>query len=417
MKRSIRRSAAAAVLACGLSFVAPAARAVPLLNGFGGPSGYGEQFLPRNDDGSTSELPLPFELDFYGTTYSSFWVNNNGNVTFTGPLSSYTPDAFPGAPRPMLAPWWADVDTRNIGSDVVYFTAPNADTMVVTWPNVGYYNSQADKLNSFQLVIQRTPGDTSGAFTAQYRYESLSWTTGSASGGSGGLGGTPAVAGYDAGDDENFFMLPGSRTGAVLDVQNSSNVSAETPGLWQFFFGPDGEAPGSTPENPLLPVVVDGSFFFSFPVQPAQRYFIDPPVAIGYDYTVEGVPNFASVIAPILPADSLFDLYTSSDSCATYSDFVTQLTGNVEYTFATPQSCFSIRDIALAANLDPTNTTAFVTGITFDAAGMVNVTQTPITQNVDNGASVPGPLPLLGAAAAFRWSRRLRRRLLIATQQ
>jgi hypothetical protein len=48
---------------------------------------------------------------------------------------------------------------------------------------------------------------------------------------------------------------------------------------------------------------------------------------------------------------------------------------------------------------------------------MVNVTQTPITQNVDNGASVPGPLPLLGAAAGFRWSRRLRRRLLIATQQ
>jgi hypothetical protein len=305
----------------------------------------------------------------------------------------------------MLAPWWADVDTRGAGSDVVYFTAPNADSFVVTWPNVGYYNEQTDKLNSFQLSLQRQPGNTTGAFTAEYRYESLQWTTGSASGGSNGLGGIPAVAGYDAGDGANYYMLPGSRTGDVLNVQNTSNVSATQPGLWRFFFGDNGEAPGSSPSNPLLPVVVDGSFVFQFPVQPSVPFFIDPPVAIGYDYTVTGGPLFASTTPPTLPNDNLFDLYFSNDNCSTYTQFVAQITGSTQFNFPTSQSCFGIREIALSANLDPADPLAFVTGVTFDQAGFVTVTQTPLI------VDVPAPLPLLGAAAAFRSTRRLRKRL------
>ncbi len=382
---------------------ASAQAAVPLLNGFGGPSGYGAAFLPRNDDGSTGRLDLPFPINFYGTRYTSFWVNNNGNITFTGPLGSYTPNAFPGAPRPMFAPWWADVDTRNAGSDVVYYAAPNADSLVVTWPNVGYYSQRADKRNSFQLVLQRSPGDTTGAFSAQFRYAQLQWTTGSASGGINGLGGTPAVAGYDAGNSIDYFMLPGSRTGAVLDVINQSNVSLETPGLWQFTFTGQGQAPGTTPDNPLMPVIVDDSFVFQFPVQPNVPVFIDPPVTVGYNYTVTGGPLFNSVTAPTLPNDNLYDLFFSSDSCATYSQFVTQLTGNTQFNFASPQSCFSIRDIAEAANLSPTDPAAFVTGVTFNTSGIVTVTQTPI--------NVPGPLPVLGVGAALSWSRRLRSRV------
>jgi hypothetical protein len=406
LSRLARRATASITFALGLSLSIPAAHAVPLLNGFGGPSGFGEAFLPANDDGSTSELALPFPIAFYGKTYNSLWINNNGNVTFTDRLGSYTPNAFPGTQPPMLAPWWADVDTRGTGSDIVYFAAPNANSFVVTWPNVGYYSNHVDKLNSFQLVIQRNPGDTSGAFTAEYRYESLQWTTGDFSGGTNGLGGTAAVAGYDAGDNVNYFMLPGSRTNSILEAQNTSNVDPSTPGLWRFFFGSNGQAPGSSPSNPLLPVTVDDSFAFQFPVQPSIPVFIDPPVAIGYDYTVTGGPLFTSVTAPTLPADNLFDLYFSADSCATYTSFVAQLTGGVAYSFPTAQSCFGIRDIAMSANLDPSDPLAFVTGITFNQAGFVTVTQTPIS------ADVPGPLPLLGAAAAFRSTRRLRKRVM-----
>jgi hypothetical protein len=399
--RIIVALASSSALSLGMALTPNPSRAIPLLSGFGGPSGFGTSFLPRNDDGSTTILPLPFNIKFYGNSYSNFYVNNNGNITFQSPLSSFTPSAFPGAPQPLIAPWWADVDTRNGGSDVVYYVAPNADSLVVTWPNVGYYNFAADKLNSFQLVLQRSPNDNSGAFTAEFRYEQLQWTTGSASGGSGGLGGTPANAGYDAGDGINYYSLPGSRTGDILDVVNQSNVSPTTPGLWRFNFTTT-SSPGETPDNPLMPVIVDNSFVFNFPVQPDRTFFIDPEIAIGYDYAVSGGPLFASVTAPTgINTSNIFDLVFGTSNVS--------ITGGVAYNFGTPQSSFRIQGIDLAANLDPTNPLAFVTGVSFDRSGSVTVTQTPVTFNTS--ASVPGPIPLLGVGAAFGCSRKLRKRI------
>jgi hypothetical protein len=405
--------------AIAVTTAASPASAISLMNGLGGPRGFGEDFLNRNDDGSTPELPLPFSINFFGTTYDQFYVNNNGNITFDAPLAQFTPSAFPGAPRPIIAPWWADVDTRNADSGLVWYTAPNPNTLVVTWDNVGYYDTSANLLNSFQLILSIAPDSANGAFTAEFRYEQLQWTTGSASGGSGGLGGTPAQAGYDNGDRENprFFSLPGSRTESILDLVNQSNVSESEPGLWRFFFGDDGSSPGETFENPLLPVVVDGDFVFNFPVTPGQVVYIDPPVAIGYDYFV-GDPNgplFASVIAPSLTFDNTFDLFTSSDACSTYSVSQGAINAGVEFTFASSVPCFSIRGIDIAEALDPADTTAFVTGLSFDSPGFVNVTQSPIVVNVDPPIDIPGPVPSLGVIAALRASRQLRKRLRTTT--
>jgi hypothetical protein len=161
-------------------------------------------------------------------------------------------------------------------------------------------------------------------------------------------------------------------------------------------------APGSTPENPLLPQVVNDAFLFSsIPVQPNTRIWFDPIIAIGYDYAVTGGPLFSSVVAPTgINASNTFDLIYGSTNVS--------ITGGVPYNFTSSQSNFSIQGIDVAANLDPANATAFVTGLTFDSAGTVNVTQTPITFNT---SAVPGPLPLLGIGTAFAWSRKLRLRI------
>ena len=52
-------------------------------------SGNGWSNLGPNDDGSAGNVPIPFVFSLFGTTYSSLWVNNNGNISFDGPKSSF----------------------------------------------------------------------------------------------------------------------------------------------------------------------------------------------------------------------------------------------------------------------------------------------------------------------------------------
>ena len=81
--------------------------------------GFNSNALGANDDGSSASISVttafPMGLRFFGMTYNALFVNNNGNITFGGPVYSYTPTAFPVAAQRMIAPWWGDVDTRDLG--------------------------------------------------------------------------------------------------------------------------------------------------------------------------------------------------------------------------------------------------------------------------------------------------------------
>ena len=292
-----------ALLAAGLgaSALMPA-HAADLLSGFGGARDYGTEFLFRNDDQSTNEIPLPFEVNFFGQSYNSVFVNNNGNITFGSALGNYTPEPFPlsipiaggggelaavaaAASIPIIAPYWADVDTRNDpgdSSNLVWVASPNANTVVVTWDQVGYYGNRIDKRNDFQLVLRNRADTGTGNFDIDFRYRTLQWTTGDASGGINGLAGpdgVPAQAGFDAGNGVNFLMLPGSRTEGILNVQNTSNVAVDTPGLWTYAVRNGALPDGATPSNPLMPVVTEAGWSFTFNIVQNQRVFIDPEVA------------------------------------------------------------------------------------------------------------------------------------------
>ena len=60
----------------------------------------------------------------------------------------------------------------------------------------------------------------------------IQWTTGDLSGGTNGLGGNAATAGYDAGDGENFFNILGSGTSEIIGITRTSNV--DNLGMWIF---------------------------------------------------------------------------------------------------------------------------------------------------------------------------------------
>ena len=60
----------------------------------------------------------------------------------------------------------------------------------------------------------------------------IQWTTGDASDGINGLGGIPAQVGFDAGDGIRHATIPGSRTDAIINITQTSNVGI--PGVWIF---------------------------------------------------------------------------------------------------------------------------------------------------------------------------------------
>ncbi len=67
----------------------------------------------------------------------------------------------------------------------------------------------------------------------EFRYNRCEWTTGDASGGRNGFGGTPAQAGFDAGDLVNFNAIPGSLT-SEIHTRLCTMTNIGTPGVWHF---------------------------------------------------------------------------------------------------------------------------------------------------------------------------------------
>ncbi len=167
-----------------------------------------------NDDGSTANIPIPFNFCLYGTNYTSLWINNNGNVTFDGPYGTFSAVGFPSPSYVMTAPFWGDVDTRNGYGQVWYKITSSA--VYVNWDSVGYYNIHGDLRNTFQLIITDGNDPIIGAGNnVAFCYQNMDWTTGDASGGSGGFGGIPATVGCNKGDGIDYvqfgrFDQPGS---------------------------------------------------------------------------------------------------------------------------------------------------------------------------------------------------------------
>ena len=181
--------------------------------------------FPGNDDRSTTVQPLGFAINFNGINYNNLFVNNNGNVTFNAPLGTYTPFGITSGSTPMLAPFFADVDTST-GTTVKYGsnTFNGHNVFGVNWIDVGYFSSHVDKTNSFQLIITDRSDTGAGNFDFEFNYDRILWETGDASGGSNGFGGTPAHAGYTNGAG-TFFEFPGSGvTRALLDSNPTTGL-------------------------------------------------------------------------------------------------------------------------------------------------------------------------------------------------
>lgn len=192
--------------------------------------GFARNSVPRNDDGSSEQVPLGFTLNFFGKQRESCWVNNNGNLTFDAPLSTFTPFGLQKTLREIIAPFFADVDTRNPASKLVTYgqdTVNGHKAFGANYIDVGYFSTHADKTNSFQVVLIERADTGLSNFDIEFNYNRITWETGDASGGVNGFGGVPAVVGWSNGTTLDYasFELPGSFvSGAFLDNGSRSLV-------------------------------------------------------------------------------------------------------------------------------------------------------------------------------------------------
>ena len=227
--------------------VAGAAIAAALTVGFAetsyaGPvnGGFTTNSIPRNDDGSAAgAVALPFTANFFGTSYTELYVNNNGNVTFNAPLGVYTPTGVAGgySGLPIISPFFADVDTRGARSNLVQYgngTYQGRTAFGVEWIDVGYYGAHDDLLNSFELILTDRSDVNAGDFDIYFNYDRILWETGDASNGHGGFGGSSAAAGFSNGTGVpgTFYQFPGSLVnGALLDGGSNSHSANTNDGV------------------------------------------------------------------------------------------------------------------------------------------------------------------------------------------
>lgn len=177
--------------------------------------------LPATDDDSTGNLSLGFTINFYGLVYTGLYANNNGNVTFNAALPTFTPFSLADQSAPIIAPYFADVDTNAPESEILRYgagTFAGRSAFGVTWGGVGYFPGLGDKLNQFQVILVERSDVNAGDFDIYFNYDQIQWETGGASGGEDGFGGDSARAGYSNGEAAHSYELPGSAVnGAFLD--------------------------------------------------------------------------------------------------------------------------------------------------------------------------------------------------------
>ena len=188
-------------------------------------------------DGGAQVFPFGFNINFFGTEEPGAYINNNGDLTFTGPLSEYSPFGLPGATTPIIAPFFADVMTDdgnpvNIGTG----TLDGFNVFVANWPGVQCFAEFSDNvLDNFQVILIDRPDLGTGVngddFQIEFNYDSIQWDAGQASGGDSNCTNSDdsdsAAVGYSDGSQTagHYYQLPGSQmSGALMDTNTTTGL-------------------------------------------------------------------------------------------------------------------------------------------------------------------------------------------------
>lgn len=263
-----------------------------LVNGLGGPAGFGESMVPAGDPWSVIAIDLSgfyhpsAGLKFLANNYSALWVNSAGYVQFRpadggrAELRDIPPDGIGGLNddihgdgiAPIIAPYWAPIDTglaplaaspggTSTGANRVWYDLDQTTGVVtVTWDDVrprtgegGDPEPETGGVAAFQVQIAPASGigATSLDFDVIFRYENLDWGPFSHRGNFGFVGDAPRalLANFSTRrNSQDIFTEPlpsvattidadgvgGEDREAIFGMATGSNVGEA--GTWRFAY-------------------------------------------------------------------------------------------------------------------------------------------------------------------------------------
>lgn len=211
-----------------------------ITTGLGGPQGVGEGNFHATtlnaanggtgnyDDGSLKvNITSVFGaagINYFGTNYTSIYINTNGLITFAAPNLTYQPTNISTLTQPAIAAFWSDVNITagNVtGTNNIYWDLdPASGRVTVTWLGVKGYSGTGNNTNTFQVVLQKTHD---GNFEITFKYQQIQWTNG---------GSGIAQTGLTNGGTSDY-PLPGSGNATALAAYPNATLDpGQVGGVW-----------------------------------------------------------------------------------------------------------------------------------------------------------------------------------------
>jgi hypothetical protein len=231
---SIAAWSLAAVLTC-LSATASAGAVRP---------GFDNQGSVTGDD-PVQSLSTGFTMNYFGQTYTRVIISMNGNVSFGQYYAHYVPYHLVGLQVPIIAPFYADVDTTAANSGKMNFGAGTVEgrpAFGVNWQDVNCYDSSVARTerNRFQLILIERSDTGTGNFDFEFNYDQIQWdsdahggcatSTATAAGYAGGTGATRTGLELTGSSLPGAFLDTGPTATSLIQNQFNSDV----PGRYRF---------------------------------------------------------------------------------------------------------------------------------------------------------------------------------------
>lgn len=202
--------------------------------------------MGNQDDGSLGPIDLGFSVNWFGTSYSSIYINNNGGFVFNdggGGFSAYRGVDLQTATRPYVLPLFTDIDTRYTDGVVTFGPLDDADPSAgfcINWIDVGEYGGSEEDY-SFQMIMTNQGG---GRIDLEFNYDRVSVPT--------NVSNTTFEVGYTAGNQTDYRVLADSTesSSAVASrlVSGTYPSSCTVPGRYIYEIRSTGTpTPGPTP--------------------------------------------------------------------------------------------------------------------------------------------------------------------------